>query len=96
MVSFRGAKAPPTNTLLAHVYAVKNVYSSLIRLYAAFHVANGELYDLAMITFAGVLGLYGTEHLVYGTVRLREAAIPYVTSVVGLVWMGLQRDWYIS
>lgn len=81
--------------LLARVYGVKNVYTGLIRAYAAYNLANGPVYDLAMCTFAGVLFLYATELGVYGTVRLREAAIPFVTSGAGLLWMGLQRGSYV-
>ncbi|KAL1848672.1 hypothetical protein Daus18300_013542 [Diaporthe australafricana] len=81
--------------LLARVYGVKNVYTGLIRAYAAYHLANGPVYDLAMCTFAGVLFLYATELGVYGTVRLREAAVPFVTSGAGLLWMGLQRGSYV-
>lgn len=92
--AFSGAARPPPTGLLARVYATKNLYTSLIRLYAAYHVANAQLYDLAACTFAGVLWLYGTELAVYQTARLREAAFPFVTAGVGLGWMLVQRDWY--
>jgi hypothetical protein len=96
LVAFSGPARPPPTGLLARVYGVKNIYTSLIRLYTAYAITNGALYDLAAATFAGVLFLYTTELLVYKTVRLREAMFPFVTAGSGLVWMLLQRDWYTS
>ncbi|KAK7908870.1 ergosterol 28 [Apiospora marii] len=93
--AFSGPARPPPTGLLARVYATKNLYTGLIRLYAAYHVAdNPPLYDLAACTFAGVLWLYGTELALYKTVRLREASVPFVTAGAGLVWMLVQRGWY--
>ncbi|KAK8090484.1 hypothetical protein PG997_005445 [Apiospora hydei] len=94
--AFSGPARPPPTGLLARVYATKNLYTSLIRLYAAYHVANPQLYDLATCTFAGVLWLYVTELAAYKTVRMREATFPFVTAGVGLVWMVMQREWYRS
>ncbi|KAI1774970.1 ergosterol biosynthesis protein-like protein Erg28 [Hypoxylon cercidicola] len=94
--AFSGAEAPPPHPLLAHVYGVKNFYTSMIRFYAAYNLANPLMYDLAILTFVGVLFLYITEVFVYKTSRLREAIFPYVTAGTGFVWMMLQRDWYLS
>ncbi|KAK4450174.1 ergosterol biosynthesis protein-like protein Erg28 [Podospora aff. communis PSN243] len=93
-VQFRGSGAPPPTTLLAHVYGVKNFYTVLIRLYAAYHIGNREVYTLAMLTFVGVLWLYVTELAVWKTVTLRDAAVPYVTAGLGLIWMVRERGWY--
>ncbi|KAI3393245.1 hypothetical protein diail_4534 [Diaporthe ilicicola] len=95
--AFSGPQAVPQRSgLLARVYAVKNAYTALIRAYAAYHLANGPVYDLAMCTYVGVLFLYATELGGYGTVRLREALFPFVTAGGGLLWMGLQRGWYVG
>ncbi|KAK0619643.1 ergosterol biosynthesis protein-like protein Erg28 [Immersiella caudata] len=91
---FRGPRAPPPTTLLAHVYGLKNFYTMLIRLYAAYHLDNKEVYTLAIFSFVGVLWLYVTEMVVWKTVTLRDAAIPYVLAGTGLVWMVREREWY--
>jgi hypothetical protein len=49
-----------------------------------------------MITFAGVLFLYGTEYLIYRTVNTREFVFPLLTAGVGLTWMWAQRDYYMQ
>lgn len=95
MKPFSGPEAPPPTKLLAHVYGIKNIYTGLIRAYAAYHIRNPELYSLAMWTFVGVLFLYGGELLVWKTVRLREAIIPFVTAGLGLFWMLQAREWYL-
>lgn len=94
LANFSGPKRPPPNGLAARLYGMKNVYTALIRTYAAYHIANRELYDLAMWTLLGVLFLNVTELVAYRTARLKEAVFPLMTSGGLLLWMYLQRDWY--
>ncbi|KAK0652745.1 ergosterol biosynthesis protein-like protein Erg28 [Cercophora newfieldiana] len=91
---FRGPRAPPPTSLLAHVYGMKNFYTVLIRGYAAYHLDNKELYALTMWTFVGVLWLYVTEFVVWKTASFKNAMIPYLMAGTGLVWMWNQREWY--
>lgn len=93
---FSGPLAPPPAPLTAHIYGVKNVYSGLIRLYAAYHIHNRELYTLALVTFAGVLGLYGAELLIWRTVRLRETSTSFIISGTMFCWMLMQMPWYVG
>jgi hypothetical protein len=95
-VPFKGPSRPPPHGLLARVYGVKVAYTGLVRILAAYHITNPEVYTLAMITFVGVLFLYGTEWLVYRTVNTREFVFPLLTSGVGLAWMWAQRDFYLQ
>ncbi|KAI0125874.1 ergosterol biosynthesis protein-like protein Erg28 [Xylariales sp. AK1849] len=91
---FSGPASPTPTGLLARVYGVKNIYTSLIRLYAAYHITNGQLYVLAILTFAGVLFLYVTELTIHKTVRVKEGVFSFINAGSGLVWMVLQREWY--
>jgi hypothetical protein len=93
---FSGPRHPPPTPLLAHVYGVKNIYTSLIRAYAAYQINNQALYDLATFTYVGVLFLFITEMVVWRTVRLREAVFPFVNAGMGLAWTTLAREWYTS
>ncbi len=95
-MQFRGPRRPAPTGLLARVYGTKNVYTAAVRAYAAYNLANRQVYELAMITFAGVLFLYVTELVVYRTVRVKEFAFPMVTAGSGLVWMWSQKAWYSS
>lgn len=94
MKQFSGPERPPPNALLAHVYGVKNVYTALIRGYAAYHMSNPQLYSLGMASFAGVIFLNGTELLVYRTARPKESAPTLIMSGSALLWMALQRQYY--
>ncbi|KAL3468792.1 Erg28 like protein-domain-containing protein [Aspergillus californicus] len=84
---FSGPSAPEKTALLAHVYGLKNVYTSLIRFYAAYYISNAPVYDLATATFFGVLWLYLTEFCWFRTVRFTEAVFPFLTSGLGAFWM---------
>ncbi|KAB5566361.1 hypothetical protein GE09DRAFT_1218625 [Coniochaeta sp. 2T2.1] len=91
------SSSPPPTPLLAHTYAVKNFYTGLIRLYAAYHIADPKLYDLAIATYVGVVWLYGTETFKYKTVGFEKGGslIPLVQAGGGVVWMVLQRGGYV-
>lgn len=96
MKGFSGPSAPAPNALTAHVYGVKNVYTALIRLYAAHNIHNRELYTLAIITYIGPLFLYGTEWLIWGNARRRETIPTFFIPTTMLVWMLMERDWYLG
>ncbi|KAI0467482.1 ergosterol biosynthesis protein-like protein Erg28 [Xylaria cf. heliscus] len=96
LTQFSGPAAPPPDGLLARVYGVKNIYTSLIRFYAAYHISNPQVYDLATLTFAGVLFLYAGEVFVFKTARVRETVFSFAMSGSALVWMVAQREWYLS
>ena len=93
--AFSGPRRPPANATLAHVYAIKNVYTGVIRAYAAYEITNRPLYNLAILTYVGVLWLFVTETMVYRTIRWRESVIPYLNAGVGIVWMVGMRGWYL-
>ena len=96
-VQFSGPLASRQRSpLVAHVYGVKNAYTALIRFYAAYNLHRSrELYVLAMWTYVGVAFLFGTEMIIYRTVRLRECMVPAVTCVLGIPWMWTQWSWYV-
>jgi len=91
---FSGPRRPPPTLLLAHVYGIKNLYTALIRAYAAYYISNQPVYDLATWTFVGVLVLYVGEFAVWKTSGLREVCFPFLMAGTSLVWMTKQREWY--
>ncbi|KAM7212894.1 Erg28 like domain containing protein [Rhypophila decipiens] len=78
LTQFQGPLAPPPHSLTARVYGVKNIYTALIRAYAAYHITNSQLYTLAMFTYVGALGLYATEVFYYKTTKVREPTSTFV------------------
>lgn len=95
-VQFAGPNAPPPNTLTAHIYGIKNLYSGLIRLYAAYNIGNGDLYSLALVSYLGVFGLYGGELWIWRTVRLRETISSLIISGSMIGWMLKARESYVG
>jgi hypothetical protein len=93
---FLGSRQALHLQLLAHMYGVKNRYTSLIRAYAACYVDTQPLYDLATFTYAFVLFLFITEFLVCKTARLQEAVFLFVNAGIGLTWMMGPRGWYVA
>lgn len=93
---FSGPQRPPPTPLLAHVYSMKNIYTAAIRAYAAYDITNDGLYNLAILTYIGVLWLFVTELLVYRTARMKELVFPFVNAGVGVVWMVSMKGWYLD
>ena len=105
---FSGRNAPPPHPLLAHTYGVKNIYTGAIRLYAAYTIGveqhfgsshgaqNQALYDLSMLSFVGVLWLYGGERFIYGSCRNVDVMFPFTLAGSGLIWMLMQRSYYLA
>ncbi|KAM7188361.1 hypothetical protein V8F33_010701 [Rhypophila sp. PSN 637] len=89
LTQFQGPLAPPPHSLTARVYGVKNIYTALIRTYAAYHITNSQLYTLAMFTYLGALGLYATDVFYYKTTKVREATSTFVLTTSAIVWMVL-------
>lgn len=97
MIPFRGSNAPPPTRLMAHIYGTKNFYTVIIRATTAYTIPESyELYWLCWLTFFGVFALYFTEAVLYKTVRPKEAAIPLLYSITGMVWMWLEREFYCT
>ncbi|KAK4163658.1 ergosterol biosynthesis Erg28 [Cladorrhinum sp. PSN259] len=96
MKQFSGPQKPAHTGLSARIYGVKNIYTGLMRLYAAYHLANPQLYALAQASFAGVLFLYITELFVYKTARIKECMFPFIGAGSLTVWMWLQKDYYLA
>ncbi|KAJ9501827.1 hypothetical protein H2202_002789 [Exophiala xenobiotica] len=96
MRQYSGPSAPPPSALLSHVYAVQNVYTGFIRILAAYDIENQALYRLAILSFAGVLFLNGSELMIWKTARLHEIKFALGPSALGLVWLITQREWYTA
>lgn len=65
-------------------------------MYAAYNLKNAILYDLAILSYVGVLVLFVPEYFVWKTTRFPEVAFPFVTAGLGVIWMISQRSWYVD
>lgn len=83
--------------LSARTFGTWTFLTSIVRLYAAYHVHERAWFDLGMWTFVVAGAHFFAEWRVYGTTRLGlPLAGPLVVSSVSLVWMAMQRGWYVG
>jgi hypothetical protein len=89
VIMFSGPNGPQPSGVLAHTYEVKNVYTGLMRGFAAYYITNPQLYYLALASFVGVLWLYGTETFYYRTVNFdhRGSLIPLIQASGAVLWI---------
>lgn len=93
---FSGPRRPLHSPLLAHVYAMMNMLMGAIRAQAANDINNKALYDLAPMTYVGVVWFFISETMMWKTVRIGDIAFPFGLTAMGLTWMVVQRTSYVG
>ncbi|KAF2763034.1 Erg28 protein [Pseudovirgaria hyperparasitica] len=80
--------ASPVTPLSARTFGTWTFITSLVRLYAAYHITEPAIYELALWSFVVAFGHFASEWLVYGTTRWGAGlAGPVCVSVGSMVWM---------
>ncbi|KAF1987546.1 ergosterol 28 [Aulographum hederae CBS 113979] len=86
----------PVTPLSARTFGTWTALSSIIRLYAAYHIGNPEVYQLAMWSYGLAFAHFGSEWLAFGTARWGAGlAGPAVVSTVSMAWMWMQYGFYV-
>jgi len=71
--------------------------SSIVRLYAAYHVSDPVVYQLALWSYVIAFGHFMSEWLVFGTAKWGAGlAGPAVVSTGRIVWMVAQGGHYVK
>lgn len=87
----------PVTPLSARTFGTWTFITSIVRLYAAYHTSNPQIYQLAFATYAVAFGHFVSEWLIFGTARLGAGlAGPLVVSMGSLVWMWTQWSYYVG
>ncbi|KAI5295000.1 ergosterol biosynthesis protein [Ascosphaera acerosa] len=87
----------PQNPMHSRAFGTWTLLSSVVRAYAAFNIADPAVYALAMWTYAIALAHFGGEWLLFGTAQAKGRFIsPFVVASGSLLWMYLQRDFYLA
>jgi hypothetical protein len=94
---------PPLKTP-AHVTALSSrtfgtwtLLTGVVRGYAAYHLQEAGMYQLAMWTFAVAWAHFMSEWWVFGTTRMgKPLAGPVMVSTSSLIWMFLQWSNYVG
>jgi len=87
----------PVTPLSARTFGTWTLLSSVIRLYAAYHISNPQMYQTAFWTYAIAFLHFNAEWLYFGTARLGPGlAGPLCVSTGSLTWMWLQWGYYLK
>ncbi|KAK9246702.1 hypothetical protein V1506DRAFT_456576 [Lipomyces tetrasporus] len=83
--------------LSARTFGTWTFLTSLIRLYGAYHINDPAVYDITYATYIVALMHFSSEWIIYKTAKLGKGlAGPLIVSTTTLVWMGLQKSYYLS
>ena len=83
--------------LSARTFGTWTLVASIVRLYAAYHINEPHMYQLAFATFVGANLHFMSEWLYYKTAKWGAGLTgPIIISAVSSVWMLAQWDYYTN
>ena len=89
--------ASPVTALSARTFGTWTALSSIIRLYAAYHINEAVVYEMCLWTFALAWAHFMSEWLVFGTARWsRGLAGPVFVATGTGAWMLSQWSSYVG
>ena len=91
------AQPAQTTPLSARTFGTWTALSSVIRLYAAYHVTNPQVYQLALCSYAIAWVHFMSEWLVFKTAKLGAGLMgPLIVATTSLAWMASQWGFYVG
>ncbi|KAF2094284.1 ergosterol 28 [Rhizodiscina lignyota] len=89
--------ASPATPLSGRTFGTWTFLTSIVRLYAAYHINERSWYDMATWTFTIAAFHFYAEWLYFKTTRWNRGLIgPIVVASISLPWMLLQRSHYVK
>lgn len=81
----------------ARLFGTWTVIVSIVRLYAAYHLHFGPMYNVAYWTYIVAFGHFVTELFVFKSMTFGvPQAFPFTLATMALIWMPLVRDYYVT
>ncbi|KAJ7127049.1 Erg28-like protein [Mycena epipterygia] len=89
---------PATVTpLQARTFAVWTLTSAVVRGYAAYHLNEKIMYDMALFTYLIAFGHFASELLIFRSATPNAGVIsPVIVSTTSLIWMFSQYSYYVK
>ncbi|RPD61086.1 Erg28-like protein [Lentinus tigrinus ALCF2SS1-7] len=85
------------NPVQARTFGIWTLTSAAIRFYAAYNINNKQVYDLALFSYLFALLHFGTELVVYRSVKIAAPVFsPVVVASSSLIWMFTQYNFYVQ
>jgi len=95
--SIRTENLSPVTPLSARTFGTWTAITAVVRLYAAYHIDQQPMYELAIWTFGVAWAHFMSEWFVFKTTRWSKGLIgPAAVSTLSLVWMWAQWDHYVK
>jgi Erg28 like protein len=92
----KGANASPATALSSRTFGTWTLQSAIVRLIAAYHISNPQVYQLAFCSYAIAFAHFMSEWLMFRSTRWGRGLVgPVLVSTASLVWMYLQWDYYV-
>lgn len=83
--------------LSARTFGTWTLITSIVRFYGAYHLNVKEVYQLTQFTFVIAAWHFLSEWLYFGTCKLGKGLSgPLIVSSSSLIWMYLQKDFYLN
>ncbi|TFY79210.1 hypothetical protein EWM64_g4798 [Hericium alpestre] len=87
----------PVTALQARTFAVWTLTSAVVRIYAAYHIHEKVVYDMALMTYLIAFGHFSSELFIFRTARFNAGVLsPVVVATSSLIWMISQYDFYVK
>lgn len=95
--TIRPSAVSPVTPLSARTFGTWTAITAVIRLYAAYHIENQAVYEMAIWTFGVAWAHFMSEWLLFRTTSMGAGlAGPVAVSTSSLIWMWMQWDYYVK
>lgn len=92
-----GKGSDQVTPLTARCFGTWTFITSIVRLYAAYNLRFGPVYDIAIWTYVVALGHFTSELLIFKSMTLGKPQIfPLIFATTALIWMPSVRDFYVQ
>ena len=83
--------------LAGRLFGTWTLMVCIVRLYAAYNLQIGPVYDMAMWTFVIALCHFSSELFVFKSMTFGLPQLgPFVVATIGLIWMPTARSFYVQ
>ncbi|KAL0954847.1 hypothetical protein HGRIS_003786 [Hohenbuehelia grisea] len=83
--------------LQARTFAIWTLTSAVVRGYAAYHIHEKVIYDMAIATYVLAFAHFSTELLIFRTAKINPGVLsPVIIASSSLIWMLQQYDYYVK
>ncbi|KAM0321809.1 hypothetical protein ACHAQA_009906 [Verticillium albo-atrum] len=83
--------------LAARLFATWTLLASVVRMYAAYNLHHGHMYDLVLWTYVVASAHFLSELFIFKSIKFGvPAASPLTVATIAMIWMPMQRGYYVQ